>query len=1689
MASRSDLDVYINGHDNLSPSLDRQLSSIIRWVGAVSSALAALEVAAFPVKSIREFEREMANVQKTTGFTRSEIDRLGNSLRQMSTRIDVSAADLAKIAAAAGQQGLGREGVEGIVAFTDSVARMSSVLDISVDEAGAAVGKLASIFKVPLTEVENLVSAFNEVANNSTATGDQLIDVVRRVGDAAGAFNSYADTLGIGAAAIDFGVSPEVAGTSLTKIFADMQSKAEKFSEFMQMSVADWMGAIERDGIDAFKMYLDRLRQMDAASRQAAIRDLSGTGRIGALLNKFVNDTTNTILERNLASAYRGLETGTSAMREQATVLKTLDAQIKITQNAFRNLGIAAGEQFSGALASNMARLTEAFEDPAVVSFARAVGDAFLGIIRLAADLISAIASLNVNWENLIPLVTALVAIKTAEWTVSLIARLTGLNKILQSTATQAAGAAAGISQIGKAANSVPENTFRGQRDALRKLAEERENVRKAIEAQQRAERNLAAAEAAHAAARQRQDNLYSARQTGLQALRPQDANVAQATALAASRQAAIGVAVQNAQAAMNARLERAETEHQQRMSQIESEYQTRRLAAKQANNQQEIRQLRAWRLEQLAAEEASYQRSLRSINAYHTRRIASVRAAATQEAAAAAAGVAAAQANRSRAANALGIAAQDAALRAAEATTERLKRQADEARDNLNRASAAATAASATFSRAANVIATLRIGVTMFFRALSFVTTWGFLLFTLADLLGLLDKLGPGFHRFAAALGLATEKQREDNQAREKTIEQLKEEQRLRAAMEKYRNLVDPTTGELDERQVAALPTLLRGENRDAASRALDEITTVVEAATQIIESNREKLSLLPVNRERAQQQLAEIENLYRQSVERMERLQAELTPDQLNQINNPDQFTGAARAITPLMRQFVTAKREADELAKSVEAARKELDKAGAAAESGITNEISKAQRNLEKLGPVIAGLFTDQSAKVFTEYADKLADLQEQLNKTNAARAESEQALVASQEKGQEAIDAQTAKLSEQDTELARIRDEQQKLWEQINAEIEYLKNAPGVNQTLLNSLEALRDYLKLNPEDLRTLRSALDMLAAAGTPLTGANAPTPAPRSTGDDSYSGGSGAGAARRESKARLKVLQEEREAEARLEKEANAERLKQLEYTNDQGMIAIRDFYNQKQAIQLQDNARAIALAQAELEGVRQEYNTAKDNVSKLQAQASMIRVQGEIAALEQQRQFIQNQIGREQQDALREFEERLAQERTQLMQFLGTGSDEQFFQESLRTYEASYREFLNRLEAESEDMPELLPVIDNIRLQMQLQAAGDAINRMQERIDLMGGAADREARRLELMAQRGVISTFALEKAVDDLRERQIEQQRVELEGMQNRLALLPQGSLEYERLAERVDEARLRMEELKATSDATAIGINQGISGSLATALADFTGTMDSLRSVASSFALDVAQQIQSVLAKGVAEGIMSRLSGETGAGGIGGFIDKIMSGALGLFGGGGQSDDKAITGAAAQATKTATDTIAKAGVQVTEALVDSSDTMSTDILGTFGNLFSKLGSGLSSIFSSLFNSLGSGGGGLFGFIANLFHSGGTVGAGGGMRRRVNPALFLNAARYHNGSAGVGLKPDEVPAILRKGETVRTPEQEAALARNGANGANGKATNIWIVTPDQQVGMTPEDVIVTVADNIQRGGSIKKLIKTVR
>jgi hypothetical protein len=102
----------------------------------------------------------------------------------------------------------------------------------------------------------------------------------------------------------------------------------------------------------------------------------------------------------------------------------------------------------------------------------------------------------------------------------------------------------------------------------------------------------------------------------------------------------------------------------------------------------------------------------------------------------------------------------------------------------------------------------------------------------------------------------------------------------------------------------------------------------------------------------------------------------------------------------------------------------------------------------------------------------------------------------------------------------------------------------------------------------------------------------------------------------------------------------------------------------------------------------------------------------------------------------------------------------------------------------------------------------------------------------------------------------------------------------------------------------------------------------------------------------------------------------------------------------------------------------------------------------------ILGPIANALSGALGGAGGIFANILHAGGLVGSPG--PGRMVPALaFAHAPRMHS-SGWAGLRPDEVPAILQRGERVLSRREAAGY---GAQPAGGTTVNITIMTRDAE------------------------------
>lgn len=446
MPTDARLIVEIEGKDNLTKELKRIESSVIRFVGAMSSALTVFSGISFPILEAAEFQKELLNAAKTTNYASDQLSVLRSALRDISTQTNVTAVDLAKIATMGGQIGIGADGnTAALIEFVKSVSVAATALDLSAEEVVASFGKLINLFDIPQGQFRNAISALNEVSNVSNATADQLFDVVRRIGDLGGAVN-LPQAAALSASMIDLGLTAETAGTTITKIFADFKAKAGEFASIVRndtiKATDDWVRLLsDGRGLDALRAYLDALNNMTPAEAAATKARLTGQGRLFESITKlqaqrrrevfaeeeaakaskahadaverskqsFVDPQilealrlraeflgkaaeNASVLARLTTAADRAFRSGDSAEQEQRVVLGGLSAQWTVFFNNIKQKAGEVGSTVLPAITNALKRMSSAMQDSGMDASLRNAASDILQTVNLLGSAIGALA-------------------------------------------------------------------------------------------------------------------------------------------------------------------------------------------------------------------------------------------------------------------------------------------------------------------------------------------------------------------------------------------------------------------------------------------------------------------------------------------------------------------------------------------------------------------------------------------------------------------------------------------------------------------------------------------------------------------------------------------------------------------------------------------------------------------------------------------------------------------------------------------------------------------------------------------------------------------------------------------------------------------------------------------------------------------------------------------------------------------------------------------------------------------------------------------------------------------------------------------------------------------------------------------------------------------------------------------------
>ncbi|QXB23290.1 phage tail tape measure protein [Lelliottia amnigena] len=232
-----------------------------------------------------------------------------------------------------------------LLAFASTAAKASTAFELPADELSEGLGKIASLYKVPTRNIEQLGDALNYLDDNAMSKGADIIDVLQRMGGVADRLD-YRKAAALGSTFLSLGAAPEIAASASNAMvrelsIATMQSK--RFfagMDLLKLNPAEIEKQMTTDAIGTIQRVLEKVNRLPQDKRLSAMTMLFGK-EFGDDAAKLANNLPE--LQRQLRLTSGGDANG--SMQKESDINKdSLSAQWLLVKTGAANTLSSLGE-------------------------------------------------------------------------------------------------------------------------------------------------------------------------------------------------------------------------------------------------------------------------------------------------------------------------------------------------------------------------------------------------------------------------------------------------------------------------------------------------------------------------------------------------------------------------------------------------------------------------------------------------------------------------------------------------------------------------------------------------------------------------------------------------------------------------------------------------------------------------------------------------------------------------------------------------------------------------------------------------------------------------------------------------------------------------------------------------------------------------------------------------------------------------------------------------------------------------------------------------------------------------------------------------------------------------------------------------------------------------------------------------
>lgn len=337
-----------------------------------------------------EFESVMTGVSKTTDMTDAELSAMASSVKELSTEIPVTTSELGAVAEAAGQLGIAKDD---LLDFSTVMAELGTATNMTSDEAATMLAQFANITQMDPSFYDELGSTIVDLGNNFATTEQRITEMSQGIAASASlAGMSEADMVGLSAAVSSLGIETQMGSTAISKLISTLMTAVEtgedldEYARIANMTADEFSKAWGEDAAGALASFVTGLSDTSRLG-SSAIVTLTDLGITETRMQRTILSLSNSgdLLTNAISEANTAWSENTALTTEAGKRYATTASQQTMMQNAYNNLKIAVGDNYTPALQKLYALETEVLKgladfvekNPALVKAATA----FLAVI------------------------------------------------------------------------------------------------------------------------------------------------------------------------------------------------------------------------------------------------------------------------------------------------------------------------------------------------------------------------------------------------------------------------------------------------------------------------------------------------------------------------------------------------------------------------------------------------------------------------------------------------------------------------------------------------------------------------------------------------------------------------------------------------------------------------------------------------------------------------------------------------------------------------------------------------------------------------------------------------------------------------------------------------------------------------------------------------------------------------------------------------------------------------------------------------------------------------------------------------------------------------------------------------------------------------------------------------------------